>query len=67
MESKTMNVEQAIEYLYDKYGIKRSKRSIYQMVQNNELDYIRFRKQILFEPENIDVWVSENMGIRKQA
>lgn len=65
MEQKTMNVEQAIDYLEKKHGVKRSRRTFYMMIQQNELPYYRFKKNILVEPADLDNWVFENLSKKR--
>jgi excisionase family DNA binding protein len=43
--------------------IHRSRSTIYKMVSNNTIPYIRLRRGLLFEREKIDQWVRSNGNI----
>lgn len=50
-ESKFLSVKMLVEYIHF------SKSSIYKMVSNNSIPYIKVGTKTLFEREQIDKWV----------
>jgi excisionase family DNA binding protein len=58
---KSLNIEELIEYLQNVYGITRKKRTIYELSRNQKIPAKKFGKTLVFDVDDIDKWVKENM------
>jgi hypothetical protein len=58
---KSLNIEELIEYLQNVYGITRKKRTIYELSRNQKIPSKKFGKTLVFDVDDIDKWVKENM------